>query len=422
MKKALAITGLTLAFAVSHASAQGVTLTIACGAVGDELKYCKEGVDRWMKKTGNTVKVFESPNLTNDRLGLYQQQLAAKASDIDVYQLDVIWPSLLAQHFVDLKAKVPASEVNQHFKPIVSNNTVNGKLVALPWYTDAGLLFYRTDLLKKYGYNSAPTTWEQLFQMAKKIQDGERKTNRTFQGFVFQGKDYEGLTCDALEWITSYGGGTIVDATGKITINNRNAVKAIDTAASWVKTIAPAGVTTYDEEAARGIFQSGNAAFMRNWPYAWALGQGEDSRVKGKIGVAVLPKGGANGKNAATLGGWQLGVSAYSKHQAAAIELVRYLTGPEEQKIRAIEGSYNPTIATVYKDQDVLKANPFFGTLYNVFVNAVPRPSGPTKGKYNQVSQAFSGAVHSVLTGKQKAAPALAKLEKDLSRIKGRGW
>ena len=420
MKKIATILGLTTALA---AAGQGsaVTVTLACGTVGQELQLCKDGAARWAKKTGNDVKIFESPNLTNDRLGLYQQQLAAKSSDIDVYQLDIIWPGLLGQHFVDLKSKVPQAEQNGFFKGILDANTVNGKLVSLPWFTDAGLLFYRTDLLKKYGYSAPPKTWAELATMAKKIQDGEQKTNKTFAGYVWQGKNYEGLTCDALEWVSSFGGGTVVDPTGKVTVNNPKAAAALDAAASWVRNVSPQGVTTYDEEAARGIFQSGNAAFMRNWPYAWANGQSDDSKVKGKIGAAPLPAG-PGGKPAATLGGWNLGVSMYSKNQAAAIDLVRYLTSPAEQKLRAIEGSYNPTLPALYKDAGVLKANPFFGSLYGVFTSAVARPSGPTKEKYNQVSQAFSGAVSSVLTGQSKGTAAVAKLSTDLARIKGRGW
>lgn len=419
MKKAIAIVGLTTAL-LSSTQANAVTVTIACGAVGQELELCKAGAARWEKKTGNTVKVFEAPNLTNDRLGLYQQQLAAKSSDINVYQLDVVWPGLLSEHFVDLKSKIPASEIDAHFKAILNADTINGKLVALPWFTDGGLMYYRTDLLKKYGYTAAPKTWAQLAVMAKKIQDGEQKTNKAFAGFVFQGKNYEGLTCDALEWVSSFGGGTVVDNKGRITINNANAARALDTAASWIKTISPQGVTTYSEEETRGIFQSGNAAFMRNWPYAWGLGQSSDSKVKGMIGVAPLPSGG--GKSSSTLGGWQLGVSSYSKNQAAAIDLVRYLAGPVEQKIRAVEGSYNPTLPALYKDADVLKANPFFGSLYSVFTGSVPRPSGPTKGKYNQVSQAFSSAVTTVLTGKNNGKTAVAKLASNLARIKGSGW
>lgn len=419
MKKSALLLALTAAAAMS--SAHAVTVTLACGSVGQELQLCKDGAARWSKRTGNTVKIFESPNLTNDRLGLYQQQLAAKSSDIDVYQLDVVWPGLLSQHFIDLKSKIPAAEVNANFKGIIAADTVNGKLIAMPWFTDAGVLYYRTDLLKKYGYKSAPKTWAELATMAKKIQNGEQKTNKAFAGYVFQGKNYEGLTCNALEWVASFGGGSIIDDNGKITINNAKAAAALDAAASWVGTISPKGVTTYDEEPARGIFQSGNAAFMRNWPYAWALGQSDDSKIKGKIGVAPLPAG-PGGSPAATLGGWQLGVSTYSKNQDAAVALVRYLTGPDEQKIRAIEGSYNPTIVSLYKDKDILKANPFFGSLLDVFTNAVARPSGPTKDKYNQVSQAFSTAVTDVLNKRMTGTAAVAKLNTDLSRIKGRGW
>lgn len=416
MKRIATLIGLTTLLAAASQSS-AATITLACGTVGQELQLCKDGAARWAKKTGNDVKIFESPNLTNDRLGLYQQQLAAKSSDIDVYQLDIVWPGLLAQHFVDLKGKV---DLSGHFPGIVEANQVDDKQIAAPWFTDAGLLYYRTDLLKKYGYSAPPKTWAELATMAAKVQAGEQKTNKTFAGYVWQGKNYEGLTCDAIEWLVSFGGGTVVDKTGKVTVNNAQAAKALDTAASWVGKISPKGVTTYDEEAARGIFQSGNAMFMRNWPYAWANGQSDESKVKGKIGVAPLPSGGV--RKAATLGGWNLGVSQYSKNQAAAIDLVKYLTGPEEQKIRAIEGTYNPTIPALYKDKDILKANPFFGSLYDVFTSAAARPSSPTKGKYNQVSQAFSTAVSSVLTGKSKGQAAVAKLATDLARIKGRGW
>jgi len=403
-------------------SASAAEISISCGAVAGELKLCQDGSAAWAKKTGNTVKVVQTPNDTNDRLALYQQSLAAKSSDIDVYQLDVVWPGLLGQHFIDLKPFFTKAEIATYFPRIISNNTVGGKLVGIPWFTDAGLLYYRSDLVKKYGLN-APKTWDELQTAAVKIQEGERKAgNAGFQGFVFQGKNYEGLTCDALEWVFSYGGGTIVDNSGKITINNPKAVAALKEAASWVKGISPEGVTTYAEEDARGIFQAGNAAFMRNWPYAWAKGQDNESKVKGLIGVVPLPKGGADGQNAATLGGWQLGVSKYSKNQKIAADLVKYLAGPEEQKRRAIEGSYNPTIASLYKDADILKAAPFFGSLYDVFTNAVARPSSPTKGKYNQVSNAFSSSVHDVLIGKSTAEDALSSLASQLERIKGRRW
>jgi trehalose/maltose transport system substrate-binding protein len=182
-------------------------------------------------------------------------------------------------------------------------------------------------------------------------------------------------------------------------------------------------VLNYSEEESRGVWQSGNAVFMRNWPYAWALGNAPDSPIKDKIGVSPLPKGGPDGKNTGTLGGWQLAVSKYSANPDLAADLAIFLASPEEQKRRAIKGSYNPTIESLYKDQEVLAAVPFFGSLYTTFTSAVARPSKVTGTKYNQVSAEFFNAVHEVLSGKSEAAPALAALETKLDRLsRGGRW
>lgn len=412
-----------LAMAVPFAmtAVQAATVTISCGTSGQDYETCKKHADAWAAKSGNTVKMFSPPNNTTDSLALYRQLFAAKSTDVDVMMIDVVWPGVIKDHLVDLKKYSKGAEKN-HFPAIVANNTVGGKLLGMPWFTDAGLLFYRKDLVAKYNLK-APGTWEDLAAAAAKIQDGERTAgNKDFQGFVFQAKAYEGLTCDALEWVYSYGGGSIIESDGKISINNANAAKALDTAASWIGKIAPQGVLNYGEEDARGVWQAGNAAFMRNWPYAWSLGNKDDSPIKGKIGVAALPKGGANGKNAATLGGWQLAVSKYSKVEKEAADLAMYMTSPEVQKDRAINGSYNPTIPSLYKDKDVLAANPFMGDLFDVFTSAVARPATVTGLKYPEVSNAFWDATHEVLSGKSNGAAAVKKLEgklKQVTRTKG---
>lgn len=412
--------GIALAFG-SVAGAHAATITISCGSVGQDFEFCKKTTEDWAKKTGNTVKLFTPPQSTTDILALFRQMFAAKSSDLDVINVDVVWPGMIKDHLLDLKPYSKGVE-KEHFPSIVANNTADGRLIAMPWFTDAGLLYYRKDLLEKHG-EKAPTTWEELAATAKKIQDAERKAgNADMQGFVFQAKAYEGLTCDAVEWLWSYGGGNIVDDKGNITVNNPKAAKALNTAASWIGTIAPTGVLNYGEEDARGVFQSGNAVFMRNWPYAWSLGNGKDSKIAGKIGVSALPKGGADGKNAATLGGWQLAVSKYSKNPKEAADLVMYMTSKEIQKERAIKGSYNPTIPALYQDKDVLAAAPFFGDLYNVFTSAVPRPATATGLKYNEVSAAFWNATHDVLSGKEKAETSLGKLEGKLKQIKRREW
>ncbi len=394
----------------------GITLALSCGAVGKELEICKAGAEAWAEKTGNTVNVVSTPNSSTDRLALYQQILGAGAGDIDVFQIDVVWPGTLANHLVDLKPYSKGVE-SEHFKALIENNTVGGKLVAMPWFTDAGILYYRKDLLEKYG-ESVPQTWQALTATAKKIQDAERGAgNAQMQGFVWQGKAYEGLTCNAIEWLHSFGGGSVVDSSGKVTIDNPQAIAALDLAASWIGTITPEGVLNHAEEDARGIFQSGNAVFMRNWPYAWTAAQNDDSPVKGKVGVAALPKGGDDGRFTGTLGGWQLAVSKYSKNAATAADLVMYLSSTEEQKRRAVEGSYNPTIPKLYQDEAVLAASPFFGELYDTFVNAVPRPSTVTANKYNQVSNEFWNATHAVLSGKMKAAESYKALAEKLDQM-----
>jgi trehalose/maltose transport system substrate-binding protein len=309
-------------------------------------------------------------------------------------------------------------EIKQFFPRIIENNTVNGKLVSIPWYTDAGILYYRTDLLEKYGYKEPPKTWEELAEMAKKIQDGERKDGKKdFQGFVFQGKAAETVTCNALEWVYSFGGGVIIEPDKKVTINNPNAIKALQTAKSWVGTISPPGVVTYGEEEARNVWQAGNAAFMRNWPYAYALGQDPKSGIAGKFDVTVLPKGGDNGKNAACLGGWQMMVSTYSKVPDAAADLVKFLVSSASKKKQAVEISLLPTLPALYSDPDVLAKNGWFKNMVDVFKNAVARPSTVTGADYNQISTAFFQSVNKVLSGGQSAQDAVQQVEKVGKRL-----
>jgi trehalose/maltose transport system substrate-binding protein len=423
MRSIMTATAVATVLGGSLAGAEAATISISCGAVGLELELCQEGANAWAEESGNQVNVISTPNSATERLALYQQILAAGSADIDVFQIDVIWPGILASHFIDLSEHVDQEQVEQHFPAIVENNTVDDALVAMPWFTDAGLLYYRTDLLEKYG-KQPPVTWQELTDIAKEIQDAERaEGNDKMSGFVFQAKAYEGLTCDALEWIDSFGGGTIVAEDGSITINNDKAVEALDFAATWIGAIAPEGVLNYAEEESRGVFQSGNAVFMRNWPYAWALGNAEDSAINGKIGVSALPKGGEDGKHTGVLGGWQLAVSKYSANAELAADLVKHLTSYDEQKRRAIKGAYNPTIAALYEDAEVLEANPFFGNLYETFTNAVARPSRVTGAKYNQVSSEFYNAAHEVLSGKTDAAASLEALEGRLDRLsRGGRW
>ncbi len=414
-------TAVAAMLAVFGAPVMADEVTVVSGAVGAAVENFTAYVKPWEEKTGNTVKLVPMPASTSDQFAQYRLWLAAGTSDIDLYQTDVIWAPQLADHFVDLTAAAK-DLIPTEFPSIVQSQTVNGKLVALPLFTDAPALYFRKDLLDKYGV-AVPKTWDELTVAAQKVQDGERAAgNKDFWGFVWQGNAYEGLTCDALEWVKSFGGGQIVEPDGSISINNPKAAKAIETAKGWVGTISPAGVLSYQEEEARGVWQAGNAAFMRNWPYAYTLGNGADSKVKGLFDVTTLPVGAEGDTSAATLGGWNLAVSKYSKHQDAAISLALWLAGPEVQKMRALNESNLPTIQALYDDADIAAKQPIIPQWKNVFLNAVPRPSAPTLGKYNEVSSKFWSAVHDTLSGNGSAADNLAKLEADLTDLKGDAW
>ncbi len=396
---------------------EDVTINVAIDTNGSMAEHMKKQAAAYEEAHPNvTIELVETPRSASDLMGLYMQYFESKSSALDILRIDVIWPGDLAQHLVNLDNYGMDSVKDDHFEAIIENNTVDGKFVGLPWFTDAGLLYYRTDLLEEYGYDSPPKTWDELETMAAAIQAGEKKSNQDFWGFVFQGNSYEGLTCDALEWIKSNGGGRIVSPDGEITINNPKAEEILTQAAGWVGEITPPGVVGLMEEDSRAIWQAGNAAFMRNWPYAYSLGNSEDSPIKGKFDVCPLPAG-DSGDGAATLGGWQMAVSKYSEHPEVAADVLRMFCSAKSQKMNAVKGSYNPTIKSLYSDQEVLDAVPFFDRLYDVFINAVARPSTVTAPHYAETSRIFYTNVHGVLTGEQDAETALNIMERELENL-----
>jgi trehalose/maltose transport system substrate-binding protein len=373
----------------------------------------KAATDQFVKDTGIQITFTQRPQDSTESLALFQRFFQGQSADIDAMSIDVVWPGILAPHLVDLN-QAAGDDAKQHYAGIIANNTVGGKLVAMPYFSDFGMLYYRTDLLQKYSFANPPATWDELNMQAQKILDGEKGANPTFAGFVFQGKAYEGLTCDALEWIASNGGGTIVDASSnKVTVNNPQAAAILNTIKGWIGTIVPRGVTAYGEEEARSAFQGGNAAFMRNWPYAYAPGQAADSPVKGKFDIAPLPAG-SGGKSSGTIGGWAQAVSKYSKSPDAAIQYVRYLTSAPVQTWRAVAGGFVPTIQSVAENADVNVAMPYLKKVANV--ERVGRPAGVYGENYNQASTAFFQGVSQVLGG-QDAAQVLPGVQQKLTQL-----
>ncbi len=423
----LLVLAVVMSLGVASVSAQDTAMecpegdadvVIAAGAVGIEFEVVQAQADRFMAMCPNvSISLLETPDLATDRLGLYQQYWEAQTPDVDIYQVDVLWAGIIAPHVVDLLEYVPEGYLDQFFPAMVAGQNIGGVQVAIPWFTDAAGLYYRTDLLEKYSLE-VPTTWDELTAAAQTIQDGERAAgNADFAGYVWQGIAYEGLTCDAHEWLVSETGETFISPEGEVNVNNDAFVAALERAAGWVGGISPEGVTTYGEEESRAVWQAGNAAFMRNWPYAYGLGNGEDSAVAGLFDYAPLPVG-ANGTPAACLGGWQLAVSKYSDNPAAAAAVAIFMASYDEQKIRALspQGA-NPTIPALYEDPELIDANPLFSRMGPILASAYPRPSGFTAARYNDASTLFFSAVHSVLTGTTDAKTAVEDLELDLQDL-----
>ncbi|PNR95709.1 ABC transporter substrate-binding protein [Petrotoga sp. 9PWA.NaAc.5.4] len=411
MKKILAVVVL-LTIVLSVFS---ITITMTAGAVGTELETLLKQVDMFMEENPDIrVQVLPMPNSSTDRHDLYVTYLASGTPDPDVLMLDVIWPAEFAPFLVDLTDDYDYFELDKFFPGTVASNTVEGRLVAVPWFTDAGILYYRSDLLEKYGYD-VPETWDELYTAAKDISSKEG-----INGFVWQGARYEGLTCNVMEFVHSFGGEIMKD--GKVVVDdpqyyNKN-VAAITFMDKLIEDrVTPRGVTTYMEEEARRIFQNGEAVFMRNWPYAWALVNSPTSPVAGKVGITVLPKGpGPDGRNSATLGGWNLGINANSSaaEVEAAKKLIKFLTSHEQQVYKAVNAGQTPTRIEAYNDPRTIEANPFYVDIFDVFMSAEPRPISPI---YNEISYEIQVAVHSVLTQQTQPENAVKSLAQNLRKL-----
>jgi trehalose/maltose transport system substrate-binding protein len=384
----------------------------------DLSEWRRDALERFTRDTGIAVRLLPEPESSTRQLHMHLALMAEHASTPDVFAVDVVWPGMLADDLVDLKPRF-SREAKEHFPAMVESFTVDGRLVALPYRTDMGVLFYRTDLLHKYGYRGPPSTWSELEEMARTILAKERaRGNTRLWGFVWPGAADEGLTCVALEWQASEGGGVIVEPNGVVSVNNPRAVFALSRAASWVGTISPAGIVAYQAWDAQSAWLSGNAVFMRDWPSRYVSGQAEGSLVRDKFGVAPLPGGSAGRAHA--LGGFGLGVSRYSRHQPEAEALVRYLCSRDAQRSRSLVTSTLPTIPDLYDDPELLKANPVLSHMREARVSAlVARPAAVTGKAYGEVSEAYFTAVHSILTGRETADRGLAEAEARIVKATG---
>jgi trehalose/maltose transport system substrate-binding protein len=381
-------------------------------------EWRQQELQQFTRETGIRVNLVPAPESAAEQLVLWRELLRTGSSGPDVYGIDVIWPGILGENLIDLRPYF-ADEISHDFPAMVAAYTVDNKVVAVPFTPSMGLLYYRTDLLQQYGYRGPPKTWDELETMAARIQAGERaKGKKQFSGYVWEGASAEALTCNALEWQASEGGGSIIEQDKTISVNNPQAIRAWQRAARWVGSISPPSVVAYKEWDALNVWVAGDAAFMRNWILAYVDSQAVGSPIRNKFEVTLLPGGKAG--RVGTLGGRGMAVSRFSAHPREAIELVRYLSRKEVQVQRSRVLSYPPNRPDLYQLPEVQGLNPYFPILSEAFRSGiVSRPSNVTGKKYEDVSNAYMRAVHSVLTGKKRAPEAAATLEKELVRITG---
>lgn len=301
---------------------------------------------------GIKVKSLFAPNSTTDQYSLLVSQFAGGTSDIDLIQGDVIWAAAFASAgwLLPVDKYMPAATHADTLPGPLLSCTLNGKLYALPYYTDAGVLYYRTDLLAKYKLHP-PKTFADVINASMTVIKHEAGVP---YGILWQGKQYEGLFCDVCELIWSNGGNILQNFSGpKVVINSPQNVAAMQFMVDTVQKykIAPLGVTTYDEDASRHLFQNGKSLFLRNWPYVWALGNDPtQSKIVGKFQLGAIPRGPSGKSGASCLGGWNMMINSKSKNPDAAAKLALYLTNYESQKYNSINGGYSPTLSSAYKD------------------------------------------------------------------------
>ena len=346
---------------------------------------------------------------TDDLLARYTNMLRARSGSVDVMSIDIVFPAQFAasQWTVPItESQWPSSERGKYLPGPIQGCTYQGKLWAAPLRTDLGVLYYRKDLI-----STPPATWDDLVNAAKGVSPSKVK-----YGYVWQGAQYEGLVCDFVEVLYSYNGSILDpnDAT-KVTVNSPAAQQALTQMVSWVGTISPPAVTTYQEEPSRTVWQNGDSAFMRNWPYAYALGNDPTkSKVANKFDISALPGSGNGTVGHSAIGGWNLAINAYSKNPDASWEFIKFLLQPEAQKKLATNASLTGTLESIYTDSDVLAKQPLFQKLGPILKNALPRPVSP---KYSDVSDTIQRNIYQALKKQASVSAALSNLAQDLQKV-----
>ncbi len=398
-------------------------VTLAVGGAPAELDFWEILIQEFERTQGIQVDLLRQPTDTDQRRQGLVISLKSGKNDPDVMLMDVAWVAQFAasEWLEDLTNDRQHSgskngDTSVFFESVFElADKYEGDVIALPVYVDGGLLYYRGDLLEAHGVVGPPETWQQLVEYAVRIQDQMRSEDPDFYGFVWQGAQYEGLVCNFIEFAGSNGGGIIIDGDSLIveTKENIEAVQLMHDLVHRHRVSPPSTFTEMKEEEVRLFFQNGHALFERNWPYAWALHEAADSKVRGKVGVAPLPHF-DGGRSVSALGGWHVGVSKFSDMKEESRRLAWWIASDYNvQKRLALELGWNPGRKDVYSDDEVKTRLPHLTHLKAVFENACARPNVPY---YTQISEVVQGHLSAVLAGEATPEEGLFAVEKE-SRV-----
>ena len=363
----------------------------------------------------------EMPSNATTHYDKLTTEFQAGGGDIDVIGGDVIWViQFAAQGWIqDLSADFPESEQQKFLAAPISANTYEGAIYGIPWFTDAGMLYYRKDLLEQAGYSAPPETWDELKEMALKT----TQDTGTKNGFVFQGSNYEGGVCNGCEYIWTHGGEILSEVTsGKVVIDSPEALAGLETYASMVADgVAPQAVANYDETTSEPVFGGGDAVFLRDWPGFYGLlgipakDGGYPNLKPEQVGVAQIPTAEPGMQSYSTLGGWNQLINAATDSQEEALTFAQFMTANAQEKQLAIDGGQRPTRKALYEDPDVQEALPGIELQQKIlFDNAKSRP---VTEYYGDMSLELAEQFNNVVTGDTSPQQAAETLQKSLSDI-----
>lgn len=378
----------------------------------DRSGHLQKQVDGWnAEHPKEQVRVIELPDEPNDQRQQMIQNATTKSDAYAVLNLDVVWTAEFAANRWLAELPKDKIDLSKMLPATITTGQYRDRLYAVPSTSDAGMLYYRKDLLDKAGISAPPKTYGEMWDACEKV--GKLPEAKGIDCFFTEVNKTESMTISAVEAIGS-AGGSIIGADGKPALNTPQAKQGVEFLVNAKKEHMPKEAVTLDTEGGRRYFQSGKLVFQRQWPYQYALANSEDgsSKVAGKFAVAPLP--GPNGPGVANLGGHNLAISAFAKNKATSLDFIRYLTGEQSQRGNLLATSQAPTVAALYDDPEMVKKFPYLPVLKQAIANAKPRPVAV---KYGDVTAAIQGDMYDAVTGKKPVDQALSDLQAKLQPL-----